>query len=275
MAPDGIDPRLESEYALRARHPERESIYARMRAASDALRAAKPAHLDLSYGASPRERVDFFAGSPGSPLVVFIHGGYWRALEKEIFAFLAGPLLAHGYSAAMPGYDLAPGVTLAHIEAQIGAALAMLGARAAELGFDPARVVLSGHSAGGQLAALAALRGRPVLGVRGILGVSGVYDLVPLVTTSVGVSIGLDVATAAAASPMRLAAQRPEIPARLVVGADETHGFRQQSHDFAKARSAAGAAAEAVEIAGTNHFTVLDELFAGGTMDWLAHRLAA
>ncbi len=275
MAPDGIDPSLEQEYALRARYPERESIYARMRGASEDFRARQRGHVELAYGQSARERIDFFPGGRDAPLVVFIHGGYWRALDKETFLFLAAPLVAAGFSVAMPGYDLAPGISLAAIEAQIGEALGLLRHRAGELAFDPGRVVLSGHSAGGQLAAMAMLRGSSGLGVRGLFGVSGVYDLLPLVATSVGASIRLDPETAAAASPMRLAGLRAQVPARLAVGADETAGFRGQSHDFARARIEAGGQAIVDEIPGTNHFTVLDRLFEGDGLAWIAARLAA
>jgi arylformamidase len=237
LASEPIDPALEAEYSLRARHPERDAVYAAMREAGLALRARHAVGLDLRYGPGPRMRLDYFGVGPGTPLLVFIHGGYWRALEKEIFSFLAEPLLAAGISVALLGYDLAPAVALPGIAAEIAAALHWL--PGAGLGFDPRRVVLSGHSAGGQLAAWAALSEGALpaaLGLRGLLGVSGVYDLRPLLRTSIGASVALTPAQAEAGSPLlALARRRGELrfPARLVAGARETDGFIGQTMGFA------------------------------------------
>ncbi len=260
-----IDPALEADYALRARHPERDAEYARMRAASDPLRAQHAATLDLRYGDGPRMRLDYFGAGEGTPLLVFFHGGYWRALEKEIFGFLAGPLLARGISVALPGYDLAPAVSVPQIVAQAHAALAWLAQ--ARLGCDAGRVVLSGHSAGAQLAAMAMLDPRSPLGLRGLLGVSGVYDLAPLLRTSVGASVALTAAQARSASPLHALHDGARFPARLVAGARETPGFVGQTLRFAEALRARGEEAEAVLVPGTTHFSVLHDLFDAPTLD--------
>lgn len=258
MDSDGIDPHLESEYSLRPRHPERESVYAAMREAGLALRAANAATLDLRYGEGPRMRLDFFPATPGAPLFVFVHGGYWRALDKETFSFLAAPLVARGIAVAMPGYDLAPETPLPRIEAQIDASFAWLSANAARLGFDPSRVVLSGHSAGAQLTAMAALRKRHPLGLKGLLGISGVYDLVPLLHTSIGPAIGLTSTQAQISSPARTLLQPPNLPGCFLVGALETDGFVRQTTGFAQAWRAAGGTAIAGIVPDATHFTVLE-----------------
>jgi len=258
LASDGIDPRLEAEYSLRPRHPEREAVYAAMREAGRAVRAASAATLDLRYGAGPRMRLDFFPAAPGAPLFVFVHGGYWRALDKETFSFLAAPLVARGIAVAMPGYDLAPETPLPGIESQIDASFAWLSSNAARLGFDPSRVVLSGHSAGAQLAAMSALRERHPLGLKGLLGISGVYDLMPLLHTSIGPAIGLTPMQAQSSSPARALLQPPRLPGCFVAGALETDGFVRQTTDFAQAWRQAGGAAIASLVSDTTHFTVLE-----------------
>jgi arylformamidase len=259
-----IDAALEADYALRARHPERDAEYARMREAGLGLRARHAAMLDLRYGEGPRMRLDYLGAGRGAPLLVFFHGGYWRALEKEIFTFLAGPLLARGISVALPGYDLAPAVTVPQIVAQAHAALGWLAQ--AGLGFDPGRAVLSGHSAGAHLAAMAMLDPRTPLGLRGLLGVSGIYDLEPLLRTSVGASVALTATQACTASPLRALGAGAACPARLVVGAGETPGFISQTLRFAEALRARGDEAEAVLVPGTTHFSVLHELFDAPTL---------
>jgi len=258
LVSNGIDPVLEAEYSLRPRHPERESVYAAMRQASQAVRASNLSTLDLRYGDGPRMRLDFFPAASRAPLFVFVHGGYWRALDKETFSFLAAPLLARGIAVAMPGYDLAPQTPLPQIEAQINASLAWLGTNAVRLGVDPNRVVVSGHSAGAQLTAMAALRGRHSLGLKGFLGISGVYDLEPLLQTSVGQSIGLTLTQAQDASPTRVLLRNPGLPGCFLVGALETDGFVRQTKTFADAWHMAGSEANTTLVPETTHFTILE-----------------
>src|SRR4051812_21793923 len=108
-----LDPLMEREYNLRIRHPERDAVYARFASASAALRARWTGFRTIAYGDSPRQAIDFFpAPSPvdRAPLFVFVHGGYWRALERSTFSFLAETWLARGVHVALPGYDLAPAV---------------------------------------------------------------------------------------------------------------------------------------------------------------------
>jgi arylformamidase len=258
LVSDGIDPLLEAEYSLRPRHPEREAVYAAMRKAGQSVRAANAATLDLRYGEGPRMRLDFFPATKAAPLFVFVHGGYWRALDKETFSFLAAPLLARGIAVAMPGYDLAPGTPLPQIEAQIDTCFAWLAMNAVALDFDPARVVVSGHSAGAQLTAMAALRGNHRLGLKGLLGISGVYDLAPLLRTSIGHAIGLTSTQAQGSSPARTLLRHPRLPGCFLVGALETDGFVRQTTSFAEAWRQAGGEADTLLVPDATHFTILE-----------------
>jgi arylformamidase len=255
---------LEREYNLRIRHPEREAVYEDFAARSAAYRDRADCRLDLRYAAGERCTLDWFApatAAAAAPLLVFIHGGYWRALDKRIFSFVAAPYNAAGAAVALIGYDLAPGVTLSRIVEQAHASLAWM-ARERSLDFDRARVVVSGHSAGGHLAALLAAAPPERIGgvaVAAAAPISGLFDLEPLLETSVNLDVRMSADEARRLSPMRC--DRFRAPRLVVaVGARETEGFIAQSRRFAERADAAGAAARFVLVPGRTHFDVLEDL---------------
>ncbi len=255
-----IDAAAEGEYNLRARHPERSAVYEGFARRSEALRRAEPRHQAQRYAASPNCVVDFFpaAVSGPAPLLFFIHGGYWRALDRGLFSFLARPWLDRGVHVALPGYDLAPAVTVRAIADQVRAAFEMLLAQAGPLGIDRARCIVSGHSAGAHLGALLLCERRDV-GAAAFVGISGVYDLRPLLATSVNHDIRLNPAEAAALSPA-LHDACPAPRCLCAVGGAETAGFRQQSQRYAAMLQERGCAARSLEVPGRTHFDVLDDL---------------
>src|SRR6185436_17236466 len=111
--------------------------------------------LDLAYGDSPGQRLDVFpAPQPDAPVLVFIHGGYWRALDKSDHSFVAPPFTAAGVCVVIPNYDLAPAVTVPQITLQVVRAVAWTWKHIARFGGDPGRITVAGHSAGGQLATM-------------------------------------------------------------------------------------------------------------------------
>ena len=145
-------------------------------AASQALRAQRPEHLDLAYAPGERTRWDLYpAADPMAPCFVHIHGGYWQRGSKEIFACLAEGVLAHGWSAALPGYTLAPGASLTQITAELRTAFDWLEAEAAGHGIA-GPVIVTGWSAGGHLTALILDHPKVAAG----LAISGVFELAPL-----------------------------------------------------------------------------------------------
>ena len=210
----------------------------RSRAAREELRCM----LDLPYGTSPRERIDFFqAAQAGAPLFCFIHGGYWRSRDKSEFSFVARPLVEAGVSVALPTYDLAPTVTIEKIVQQMLAALAWLYRNAASHGADPRRIYVGGHSAGAHLAAMMVAAQWEVYAddlpadlVKGALAVSGIYDLAPLLRVSFNSDLRLDAAAAHKLSPLTY---RPLRAAPLVtaVGGNESDEFKRQNQAIAKA----------------------------------------
>lgn len=186
----------------------------------------------------------------GAPLLVYIHGGYWQALSAADSWYLAPGAVAHGWSYAAIEYTLAPAATIEQMVQEVANGVA---AAAAEL--RPSMVVLAGHSAGAHLAAMVALVHPARARVDRVVLVSGVYDLRPLVHTTVNDALGLDDTRATGLSPalLPLADQRP---ATVVVwGDNDTDAFRAQGAAFAQR-----CGAEAFECAGRHHFDIVDDL---------------
>jgi len=245
---------LQSQYDNRARVPDHPAVMARWQAASRAARAAHQPQV-LKYGPGERQRIDWFDAGPDAPVVVFIHGGYWQALDGGWFSFVAPPLLAHGVSVAIPTYDLAPDVRLGRIVGQMRAAVELIRARTG------ARPVVAGHSAGGHLAACMLSEGRASAAV----AISGVFDLEPLIPTTLNAALDLDVMEARALSPIHWPPPDGSTPGGMildcVVGADESEEFVRQSHDMAELWGSKRVETRFEALPGLNHFTVLDPLF--------------
>jgi arylformamidase len=250
----------EVEYNNRARVPEHSALIAGWARDAKAWRESgtKLFHT-ISYGSGARNIIDLFPSRDQGDIVVFIHGGYWQALDGSFFSHLAAGLGAHGVSVAIPSYDLCPQVSIDDIIAQMRMAARQL----AQLG---RRLVVSGHSAGGHLAAcLVATDWRsidPALPndlVKAAYTISGLFDLSPLVGTSVNNALGLDLAAARRASPLFWS---PPSHGGLdaVVGADESAEYHRQSQAIVGAWSRAGIETRFAEVPGANHFTAIAPL---------------
>ncbi len=254
---------LEAQYNLRISHPDRDAVYEEYRQRSADFRAAAGGQYDVPYGPAERQRMDIFPGAtPDAPVFLFFHGGYWRALDKSYFSFVAEPFYRAGWTAILANYTLAPDATIDVIVDQARQAVAWAG-----VSFPKADgIVLSGHSAGGQLTLMSILtertgadraaRGTQAPPIVAGLPVSGVFDLEPLRHTTINERIHLDAASAAQNSPIRLIRPSP-VPLLVAAGGAETAEFQGQSSRFADAWRAAGNRAELFLAEGTNHFTVL------------------
>ena len=207
------------------------------------VRAKHPDGLDLRYGPAERNRIDFFEAKKDSPLLVFIHGGYWQMREKETFAFLVPGALAHGISVALVGYTLAPQKRLDGIVAEVRAAINYLDSRGN-------RMIVSGWSAGGHLGAMAMQLPAANAG----LLISGIYDLEPIRHCYVNDKLRLDALEAQRNSPVSLPAYSE--PVTIAYGANELPALCRQSEDYAKKVPQA----KALRMAGHDHFTILEEL---------------
>jgi len=274
MQPTTDTAQLEAQYNNRARVPEYAQIFQRWEAASALARAKTPgAVLDLPYAEGHGAALDVFPPAPGAavpeggaPVLLFIHGGYWRSLDKAQHSFIAPALNAAGALVVVPNYALCPAVSIEHITLQMTQALAWTWRHAARFGGNPARIAVAGHSAGGHLAAmLLSCRWKqvdeelPAAPLAGALSISGLYDLEPLRhVPSVQADLRLTPASVARLSPAFF--PRPKA-GRLytLVGLDESDAFLRQN---ALIRDVWGPTAVPVceTVPGRNHFTVLEDL---------------
>ena len=254
------------EYNARAAIEEAPRILASWTERAAVTRRQRAGLLDLPYGESAAERLDIFP-SPleRAPLLVYIHGGYWRALDKSDFSWVAPAFVDHGVAVAVPNYGLAPATPIEEIVRQMLRAMAWLYRKAEDLGFDQQRIYVSGHSAGGHLSAMmiAAIWSRfaadlPDNLVKGALAVSGVFDLEPLVHAPfLNGDLQLDVERASTLSPARIM-PATKAPVYTAVGGDESSEFKRQSALLAK-RWKHNVVRE-VPMAGFNHLTVNEQL---------------
>ena len=248
----------EIEYNNRVRVPENAALMAGWARDAAAYREQR-APRAMSYGPGARNTIDFFAGDGRGPIAVFIHGGYWQALDGSSFSHCARGLNVHGIDVAVPTYDLCPQVSVATIIQQMQAAAREL----ARLGRP---LVISGHSAGGHLAACLLATDWQTIDAslpKGLViaayAISGLFDLVPLVATSVNKALQLDPAAAKAASPLFW---RPPAQGSLdaVVGGQESAEYFRQSRTMTEAWGAAGLATRYGTIESANHFTAIAPL---------------
>jgi arylformamidase len=228
-------------------------------ARSAVAHATLPVSRDLRYGPAPRATLDFFpapAGRTRPGLLVYVHGGYWQELSPAASAFLAPAWHAAGYAHAVVGYTLAPAARLPEIVAECRSAVTWLGQRADALGFDADNLVVAGSSAGAYLAAACADASAGA--IRGIVPVSGIFDVAPLIGTSINDALALEASTAAALD--LLAPGRAFCPAVVAWGEIETAEFKRQSREFATRLVEAGTPCTTLEVPGRNHFDVVLEL---------------
>ncbi|HYZ23108.1 MAG TPA: alpha/beta hydrolase [Rhodopila sp.] len=222
--------------------------------ASSVFRSTNPMHLDLRYGRRERNTWDLFpVADPDAPCLVFIHGGYWQRNSKEQFSnFIAGPR-ARGWSAALPGYTLAPDASLTEIVAEIHTALDWLALHGPAHGVNGS-VVLSGWSAGGHLTAMCLEH--PL--VKAGLAISGIYELGPIRDTYLNEKLRLTDEEIVRLSPLRL----PPVakPLAIAYGTAELPPLVADSRALNALRSAAHMPGVLIPVAGANHFTIMHEL---------------
>lgn len=249
---------LEAQYNLRTSHLDRPAVYAEYTERSSNFRNDVAGYKEVSYGPAQRQQLDIFsAASPDAPIFVFFHGGYWRALDKSIFSFIAEPFYRDGWTSVLANYTLAPEITLDGIVEQAIQSISYL-----RRTYPNAKsIVISGHSAGGQLTLMNILNdasrisgeGPPI--VAGI-PISGVFELEPLRYTSINEFLHLDQSSAATNSPINLI-KPSSVPLLVITGGNETLEFQGQSDRFVEDWQANGNRAERYSVDETNHFTVL------------------
>lgn len=251
---------LEAEYNNRARVANSTEIIARWAKEAAHARQHLPGQRDVAYGTKPRQVFDMYpaAGTRNAPLVVYIHGGYWQRGHGRDYAFVARELLARGVSVAIPSYTLCPDIRIAEIVDEIALFISRAWA------VTKVRPVLVGHSAGAHLAAMLMARGSidgaPSDLIRAAYGISGAYDLEPLIDTTLNDALRLDATEARSISLRHGAIPHTDCTFVAAAGGDESSEFIRQAHEFAAHWAKAGVTAESAIIPDTNHFTIVDEL---------------
>ena len=254
---------LDRQYSARGTVPDVQPFIAAYRTRTEAVQRAVPCHLNIPFGASAAERLDIYpaAGDGPAPVFIFIHGGYWRALDAADSGFMAEAMTQAGICVVAVNYTLAPIATLDRIVAECRAALAWVFAHIAEYGGDPARIHVGGSSAGGHLAGMLAApgwaeaAGLPGDVIKGLTLLSGLYDLTHIPRTHINEWMRLDDAAAERNSPL----WRLPRPGVRIVGSyapNETDEFKRQSEVYFAACAAAGCAVAVVPVPGTNHFDI-------------------
>jgi arylformamidase len=262
-----LDPSwLDAQYNNRQRVPDHQAIFERWRQASQLVREQTRCELDVAYGDAATEKLDVFhPPRSGAPVLIFIHGGYWRSLDKADQSFVAPSFVADGAMVVIPNYSLCPAVDIEHIALQMTRVVAWVWRHAADRGGDPSRIALIGHSAGAHLAAmLLCCRWKdvdaelPLLPVQGALGISGVYDLEPIrLTPFLASDLRLTPASVRRLSPAFF--PRPKRPLYAVVGGDESAEFLRQNQ-LIRDQWGPTAVPACETLVGHHHFDVLRNL---------------
>ncbi len=220
--------------------------------------------LDVPYGPTRDEHLDIFpARERNAPVLIFIHGGYWRMLSSKEFSCVALGPVAAGVTLVNVNYALCPKVSVDEISRQARAAVAWTFRHAKDFGANPERVFVSGHSAGGQLTAMCMNTdwlgeyGLPEDTVKGGFAVSGVFDLRPIRYTLMQPALQLDDGVIQRNSPQLNPPRRQRAPLLLSVGGVEPAEFQRQTQEYMGTWQAAGNTAEFLPQPGKNHFDAI------------------
>ncbi len=235
--------------------PDAETFVPKWKAKAAAFCVQHPPK-QIKYGNHPRQIIDLFQPENPKGLVVFVHGGYWRSMDRPLWSHLARGPLEQGWAVAIPGYILCPETNIANITTQIATAIDTV----ANMINGP--IHLTGHSAGGHLVSRmgckdVALNCAERLG--NIVSISGVHDLRPLINTTMNDDFGLTCDTAIEESPV-FKTPRDNIRLTCWVGANERPEFRRQNQLLANIWTSCGIETSAVEAQNHNHFTVIEGL---------------
>ena len=258
--------RINLQYLPRLTVPNVEDYLERSAERSALVRKELDCEADVAYGDTAGQKLDLFpARNKGAPIHLFIHGGYWRALDKHIYSHMAAPLVAAGAAVVLVNYDLCPHVSMTEIVNQVRRSVVWTAEQAAELNGNPDRIYVSGHSAGGHLTGMMAATdwqaeaGRPNDLIKGTAPLSGLFDIEPHSKSDLQADLRLTVNEIKALSPMYLSPVATG-SAIVAVGGGETDLFHWQSLAYAAHLRLHGVKAEYVSVGNDNHFDITDRL---------------
>jgi arylformamidase len=259
------DDELNRQFMPRLAVPDHEEWLAAHAQLGEVARQTLPCHIDVPYGDTPLQALDIFPAVRAlAPVQVYFHGGYWRALDKSTYRFMALSMAPSGIATVLVNYDLCPAVTLDEVVRQAIAAVAWVCRNGEAYGCDPRRLYLSGNSAGAHLAAMAlahdwTAEGLPADLIKGACCITGIYDIAPVLRIDANAEIRLTPDMVARNSPLflPLPAKPPVI---VAVGADETPLWIKQSTDYAAMLRANGVPTELMIVPRVHHFSITRSL---------------
>jgi arylformamidase len=255
---------LNLQYLPGVRVTNTRDIFARWDIDSKKTRLTLNGKYDIRFGPTVDEYIDVFpCGTKKAPVHIFMHGGYWSSFSPKDFSFIVNRMVEKGITVALNNYSLCPFVTIDEIVRQCRAAIKWVVGNISDFDGNPERISISGHSAGGHLAVMVAATdwehqyeiSSSLL--RGIVGISGLYDLRPFPFTSLQPNLQFTCEQIQRNSPILNV--RTGLPATcLFVGELESSEFHRQSEDFARELCLISNSARKQTIVGANHFTILD-----------------
>ncbi len=249
---------LDREYFIRGRVPEWDDKVSQFQAWSESRRAEGRCDLDVSYGSGERQTLDIFqpGNTPPSaaPVLVFVHGGYWRMLDKSAFSYVANGFQESGAICVVLNYRLLPDAPFGGIVEDVQSAVQWVGDSIANHGGDPGRVCVCGHSAGAQLAGLAA---SCASGIRGFAGISGVYDLRPVQACFLN-DIGFLDDELVERYGRDTIKPTSACQGFFAYGTDEGPEFERQTREQAELWQASGNESAVIPLSGLNHATTAE-----------------
>jgi len=254
---------LDAQYNNRAAVPDHAHWTDRWPAASRKARVGLGGRIDVPYGPGERQKLDIFpAAGTRRPILIFIHGGYWRSLSKNEFSWIAPAYVQAGIAVVMVGYPLCPTVTLDDLTENVREAIGWVYRNAESFGGNPARIHVSGHSAGGHLTAMMlstdwSTRGMPADPLKGGTAISGIYDLEPIRLCFLNDDVRLTSEMARRNSPIHLVPKQAA-PLILAVGGRETDEFLRQQEIYGDAWHGAGLPLDIVPMRADQHFSIVD-----------------
>lgn len=256
---------MEYQYQPRESVPEFPELSKVRAAQAKRVRETAKSWLNIAYGNSARESLDIYAADkPGGPVLVYIHGGYWRSGSKEENCNWVPTFTQRGVTVVLVEYDLCPQVTVTDIVRQTRASIAWVAKNILRYSGDPSRIYISGHSAGGHLTALALAYDWTSEGlapdcIKGAVATSGVFDLDMVMKISVQEQVRMTPEIAKLNSPF-LNPPKVKCPLVVAVGGAEPKGWQQMSEDYFNYAKQQGIAADYLVVAGANHYTMSEHL---------------
>ena len=252
----------DSQLDLRARHPDFQVFLDINEKESERVRNRYKCHLDEKYGEAPLQSMDVFPSNvPNSPIHIFIHGGYWRALDKASYSFVAEPFVKNNVTTCIVNYGLIPTVNMGGLLTDITSALRWIQYNASKYNGNPNQLIISGHSAGGHLALITYILNEDLRpSILGICSLSGIFDLSGIKNSYLNEVLHLNEEDVDSYSVSNKKLGVLKCPIYISVGSNETDFFIQQSKSLYQTLSRIASDVEFYEYPELNHYQIVHKL---------------